>query len=164
MNNTMQLYIDEKKEIKGYPITSPDRVIDENGVSIKEQLDTIEKEKATKQEVDVERKRIDNFTSLSEGSTTGDAELIDARIGADGVTYSNIGNAIRTQNKTLNEKLINNVNIQDIYRKINYSHNLFPDMYFETELNNFSYHNWNWFWKFEKDNRFFKAHSPHSLK
>lgn len=41
MNNTMQLYIDEKKEIKGYPITSPDRVIDENGVSIKEQLDTI---------------------------------------------------------------------------------------------------------------------------
>lgn len=42
MNNTMQLYIDEKKEIKGYPITSPDRVIDENGVSIKEQLDNIE--------------------------------------------------------------------------------------------------------------------------
>ena len=41
MNNTMQLYIDEKKEIKGYPITSPDRVIDENGVNIKQQLDTI---------------------------------------------------------------------------------------------------------------------------
>ena len=40
MNNTMQLYIDEKQEIKGYPITSPDTVIDENGVSIKEQLDT----------------------------------------------------------------------------------------------------------------------------
>lgn len=44
MNNTMQLYIDEKKEIKGYPITSPDRVIDENGVSIKEQLDTVDNE------------------------------------------------------------------------------------------------------------------------
>ena len=41
MDKTIQLYIDEKKEIKGYPITSPDRVIDENGVSIKEQLDTI---------------------------------------------------------------------------------------------------------------------------
>ena len=40
MNNTMQLYIDKKREIKGYPVTSPDRVIDENGVSIKEQLDT----------------------------------------------------------------------------------------------------------------------------
>ena len=44
MNNTMQLYIDEKKEIKGYPITSPDRVIDENGVNIRQQLDTIESE------------------------------------------------------------------------------------------------------------------------
>lgn len=39
MNNTIQLYMDEKQEIKGYPITSPDRVIDENGVNIKEQLD-----------------------------------------------------------------------------------------------------------------------------
>ena len=41
MNNTIQLYMDEKQEIKGYPITSPDRVIDENGGNIKEQLDNI---------------------------------------------------------------------------------------------------------------------------
>lgn len=41
MNNTMQLYIDEKKEIKGYPITSPDRVIDENGINVKEELVTL---------------------------------------------------------------------------------------------------------------------------
>ena len=41
MDNTIQLYIDKNQEIKGYPITSPDRVIDENGVNIKEQLDTI---------------------------------------------------------------------------------------------------------------------------
>ena len=40
MNNTIQLYMDEKQEIKGYPITSPDRVIDENGVNIKQQLDS----------------------------------------------------------------------------------------------------------------------------
>ena len=39
MNNTIQLYMDENQEIKGYPITSPDRVIDENGVNIKEQLE-----------------------------------------------------------------------------------------------------------------------------
>ena len=37
-------------------------------------------------ELRVERLRIDSFTSLADGSTTGDAELIDARIGADGVT------------------------------------------------------------------------------
>ena len=41
MDNTIQLYIDEKQEIKGYPITSPDRVIDENGVNIEEKLDNI---------------------------------------------------------------------------------------------------------------------------
>ena len=31
MNNTLQLYVDDEKTIKGYPVTSPDRVIDENG-------------------------------------------------------------------------------------------------------------------------------------
>lgn len=41
--------------------------------------------------------RMDSFTNLAEGSTTGDAELIDGRIGADGVTYTNIGGAIRGQ-------------------------------------------------------------------
>ena len=41
MDNTIQLYVDKKKEIKGYPITSPDRVIDENGVSIKEEIEEI---------------------------------------------------------------------------------------------------------------------------
>ena len=41
MDNTIQLYVDKKKEIKGYPITSPDRVIDENGVNIKEEIEEI---------------------------------------------------------------------------------------------------------------------------
>lgn len=59
--------------------------------------------KAEKSEVDVERKRIDNLTKLPAGSTTGDAELIDARVGADGKTYTNVGDAMRTQNKTIIE-------------------------------------------------------------
>lgn len=66
-----------------------------------EQLDTktqqLEFSKASKTEVDIERKRIDNLAKLGEGSTTGDAELIDGRVGADGITYINIGEAIRTQ-------------------------------------------------------------------
>ena len=62
-------------------------------------------EKAKQSDLDTTNARIDSFTSLAEGSTTGDAELIDARIGADGVTYSNIGGAIRGQFNNLNNDL-----------------------------------------------------------
>ena len=51
----------------------------------------------TSAEVAVQRARIDQFTKLEDGSTTGDAELMDARVGADGKTYTNLGEAVRTQ-------------------------------------------------------------------
>lgn len=51
--------------------------------------------------------RMDSFTNLEEGSTTGDAELIDGRVGADGVTYTNIGGAIRSQVSDLKSDLTN---------------------------------------------------------
>lgn len=51
--------------------------------------------------------RMSTFTSLKEGSTTGDAELIDARIGADGTTYPSAGDAMRGQIEQLKEDLGN---------------------------------------------------------
>lgn len=87
--------------------------IDSRFESINSSLDSMESLKATKQEVDIERKRIDSFTKLSEGSTTGDAELIDGRVGYNGTVYENIGDSIRGQLK----------DVHDLF-KINYSSNI----------------------------------------
>lgn len=65
-------------------------------------LEHIEIEKAEKSKVETLEKRMDSFTSLSQSSTTGDAELMDGRTSYDGQTYNNIGGAIRGQGEKIN--------------------------------------------------------------
>ena len=50
--------------------------------------------------------RIDAFASLTEGSTTGDVELQDIRVKADGTTATSAGNAVREQFNELKSDLV----------------------------------------------------------
>lgn len=60
-----------------------------------------------KNNLDTQTQRIDNLSNLEAGSTTGDAELQDIRIGFNGVTYPTAGDSVRSQAKLLNNKIVN---------------------------------------------------------
>ena len=65
----------------------------------------VEGQKRLTTEIAVERARVNTFTALGEGSTTGDAELQDIRVGYDGTVYETAGEAVRGQITTLVEQI-----------------------------------------------------------
>ena len=74
-----------------------------NSASLSRRIDNnfnvLDATKADQSDLLTVKNRIDNLAKLSEGSTTGDAELIDGRIGADGRIYPSLGESIRQQIK-----------------------------------------------------------------
>lgn len=66
--------------------------------------------------------RINNLAKLTEGSTTGDAELRDIRIGYDGTEYENAGEAVRSQVGSLSEDNMDTISIINaIFRSAGYN-------------------------------------------
>lgn len=62
----------------------------------------------TKAQMDNIQKRMNTFTSLKDGSTTGDAELKDIRVAYDGKEYGNAGEAVREQASDIHKALFGN--------------------------------------------------------
>lgn len=56
--------------------------------------------------ITLERSRINNLATLKEGSTTGDAELQDIRVGYDGTVYETAGEAVRGQINEIRQGVI----------------------------------------------------------
>lgn len=67
--------------------------------------------KAVGAAIALERARIDNLTTMKEGSTTGDAELQDIRVSADGIRYGSAGTAIREQIVGIRETLLEGLDL-----------------------------------------------------
>lgn len=66
--------------------------------------------------VGVERARINQLVALNTASTDIDAEVLDIRIGADGVTYDSAGDAVRAQDMTIPNKAVISGNYIQFYK------------------------------------------------
>lgn len=94
-----------------------------------------EKANETENKLAVERARIDNFVA---GATPDDAEVIDIRVGADGITYASAGTAVREQmdkvkteltEQALSEKALRTIAPTNLFAKSAYNPDGFYNPY-----------------------------------
>lgn len=64
--------------------------------------------------ISLERSRIDNLAKLKDGSTTGDAELIDIRVGFDAKKYTTAGDAVRGQVSSVDKNVAHLANFAGV--------------------------------------------------
>ena len=78
--------------------------INETNIALQKKADTSVIDQI-ENDVNVLESRMNEFTSLPQGSTSGDAELTDVRVGHDGTVYNTAGNAVRAQVNQLKQDL-----------------------------------------------------------
>lgn len=98
LNNETVKLVDEAVEAKNDAVNAKNDA-ESASASASQSAASIE---GVTQQVAVNTSRIDELAHLSEGSTTGDAELADIRVGFDSTTYSSAGNAVRGQCEMIN--------------------------------------------------------------
>ena len=101
--NLKRIILDENIQVKltnGInEINSSINKINNDINEVSSRLDTIETQKATKQEVDVERKRIDNIVSVND--SVDNLETVDIRVGFSGIKYDSAGSCVRNEDNYL---------------------------------------------------------------
>ncbi len=128
-DNALEMTKADKTEINDLATAKADKT---TVIAIEARVSTAEND------IDVLDARMDTFASLPSGSTSGNAELVDIRVGADGVTYPSAGDAVRGQVSDLIDDLDNIVDNYTILKPYLYKKNTYINASnVETSLNGY---------------------------
>lgn len=103
-HNTLNDRLDNVDEIQA----QTNAQLSQNKNELRAEINIIDSKKANQIDLETQKSRIDQLTKLEGGSTTGDAELKDIRIGVNGQTFENAGDSVRRQ---INEAMNNIYNV-----------------------------------------------------
>lgn len=91
-----------------------EELIESGGAAKKEDIININaslEQKATQLALEVEKARINNLVANA-GDVTNNADLLDIRVGADGITYQSAGDSVRSQINKIKNEANNLINFQ----------------------------------------------------